>query len=98
MKNLLIHTPCGDVQGVEGKQGCRAFKGIRYATAGRWEYPVPVTHWDGVYNADAFGACSYQPRAFYNEEDVPEKAFYYNEFRRGEHYDYSCLLYTSRCV
>lgn len=94
MKNLLIHTPCGDVQGVEGKQGCRAFKGIRYATAGRWEYPVPVTHWDGVYNADAFGACSYQPRAFYNEEDVPEKAFYYNEFRRGEHYDYSedCLF------
>ena len=85
MKNLLIHTPCGDVQGVEGRQGCRAFKGIRYATAGRWEYPVPVTHWDGVYNADAFGACSYQPRAFYNEEDVPEKAFYYNEFRRGEH-------------
>ena len=94
MKNLLIHTPCGDVQGVEGKQGCRAFKGIRYATAGRWEYPVPVTHWDGVYKADAFGACSYQPRAFYNEEDVPEKAFYYNEFRRGEHYDYSedCLF------
>lgn len=94
MNGLLLHTPCGDVQGVPGKHGCRAFKGIRYATAGRWEYPVPVTHWEGVYRADAFGACSYQPRAFYNEEDVPEKAFYYNEFRKGEHYDYSedCLF------
>ena len=94
MEGYLLHTPCGDVRGVPGKHGCRAFKGIRYATAGRWEYPTPVTHWDGVYEADAFGACSYQPRAFYNEEDVPEKAFYYNEFRKGEHYDYSedCLF------
>lgn len=94
MEGLLLKTPCGDVQGVPGKHGCRAFKGIRYATAGRWQYPVPVTHWDGVYSAEHFGACSYQPRAFYNEEDVPEKAFYYNEFRKGEHYDYSedCLF------
>ena len=33
MKNLLIHTPCGDVQGVEGKQGCRAFKGCLLYTS-----------------------------------------------------------------
>ena len=45
----IVHTPCGDVQGVPGRvQGTAAYKGIRYATAGRWEYPVPVTHWDGV--------------------------------------------------
>ena len=29
------------------------------------------------------------PAAFYNEEEVPEKAFYYREFRKGETYTYS---------
>ena len=95
MKNHFVHTPCGPVQGAAGgADGVSVFRGIRYATAGRWEYPRQVTHWDGVYDAANFGACSFQPRAFYSEEDVPEKAFYYNEFRRGEHYDYSedCLF------
>lgn len=94
-ENHFVHTPCGPVQGAAGgADGVSVFRGIRYATAGRWEYPRQVTHWDGVYDAANFGACSFQPRAFYNEEDVPEKAFYYNEFRRGEHYDYSedCLF------
>ena len=74
--------------------GVIAYKGIRYATAGRWEYPKIVTHWDGVYEADKYGNCSYQPRAFYNEEEVVEKAFYYNEFRKGETYIYddNCLF------
>ncbi len=90
-----IKTPCGELQGMPGRvPGTAAYKGIRYATAGRWEYPRQVTHWEGVYDATAYGSCSYQPRAFYNEEDRPEKAFYYNEFRRGERYTYSedCLF------
>lgn len=90
-----IETPCGPIVGTSCQwPGVAAFKGIRYATAGRWEYPKLVTHWDGVYDASQYGNCSYQPRAFYNEEDVPEKAFYYNEFRRGEHYTYDedCLF------
>ena len=93
--NYVINTPCGQVQGTS----CRldnvvAFKGIRYATAGRWEYPVRVTHWDGVYDATSYGACSYQPRSFYNEEENLKKIFYYNEFRKGETYTYSedCLF------
>ena len=95
MQNFTVDTPCGAVQGVQGKNpDTVAFKGIRYAKAERWKYPQQVTHWDGLYKADAFGACSFQPRAFYEEEAVPEKAFYYNEFRRGETYDYSedCLF------
>ena len=93
--NTTRNTPCGPIMGC----GCQwpgvvAFKGIRYATAGRWEYPTPVTHWEGTYQATAYGAACYQPRAFYDEEQVPEKAFYYNEFRRGEQYEYSedCLF------
>jgi len=91
----IVNTPCGPVRGTAGRvPGTVAYKGIRYATAGRWEYPRQVTGWAGVYDASAYGHCSYQPRAFYNEEDNLKKIFYYNEFRRGETYTYSedCLF------
>ena len=91
----IVNTPSGAVRGVAAKKdGITAYKGIRYATAGRFEYPKEVTSWDGVYDATEYGACAYQPRAFYNEEDMPKKIFYYNEFRKGESYKYSedCLF------
>ena len=91
----LRHTPCGNIAGTDCQwPDVAAYKGIRYATAERWCYPEQVTHWDGVYEATEYGACCYQPRAFYDESQVVEKAFYYNEFRRGESYRYSedCLF------
>lgn len=91
----IINTPCGQVQGTScGLDRVVAYKGIRYATAGRWEYPTQVTHWDGVYDASEYGACSYQPRSFYDEELNEKKYFYYNEFRKGESYTYDedCLF------
>ena len=70
----IINTPCGPVRGCEGRvPETLAFKGIRYATAGRWEYPKQVTRWEGVYDATQYGSCSYQPRAFYNEEENLKK-------------------------
>ena len=34
----VCSTPCGDVRGTAAAApGVTAFKGIRYATAGRWE-------------------------------------------------------------
>ena len=91
----IVNTPCGALRGVKTEvEGVVAYKGIRYATAGRFEYPKEVTHWDGTYEATEYGACAYQPRSFYNEEDMPKKIFYYNEFRKGEKYTYSedCLF------
>ena len=91
----LVNTPCGPVKGSScAVPGVAAFKGIRYAMAGRWEYPKIVTGWNGIYDATAYGACSYQPRAFYDEEQNKKKYFYYNEFRKGETYSYSedCLF------
>ena len=93
--DYIVNTPCGSLQGCPGRvPGTAAYKGIRYATAGRWEYPRQITSWEGVYDATQYGNCSYQPRAFYNEEDVLEKVFYYHEFRKGETYTYSedCLF------
>ena len=91
----IIKTPCGEIRGCAGRvPGTIAYKGIRYATAGRWEYPKQVTFWEGIYDATQYGSCSYQPRAFYNEEENLKKIFYYNEFRKGETYTYSedCLF------
>ena len=91
----IIHTPCGEIRGTDSRfSGVTAYKGIRYATAERWKYPEPVTHWDGVYDASSYGNCCYQPRAFQPEDQISGKAFYYNEFRKGETYTYSedCLF------
>ena len=93
--DYIVKTPCGDVRGIAtDTDGIIAFKGIRYATANRFEYPQEVTHWEDVYDASHYGACAYQPRSFYNEEQMPKKIFYYNEFRKGEEYTYSedCLF------
>ena len=95
MATRTITTPCGKIHGTAIKTpGITAYKGIRYATAGRWEYPVPVTKWEGTYDATAYGAACYQPRSFFDEAKNPGKAFYYNEFRRDEVYPYSedCLF------
>lgn len=91
----IILTPCGEIKGTDSNvDGVTAFKGIRYATAERWKYPEVVSSWQGVYDATKYGRCSYQPRAFYNEEENPSKIFYYNEFRKGETYTYDedCLF------
>ena len=85
--NYTIQTPCGLIDGVRSKnEGVVAYKGIRYATANRFEYPKQVTSWEGVYEAYEYGAASYQPRSFYDEEFNKKKYFYYNEFRKGETY------------
>ena len=93
--DYVIKTPCGELRGTPARvEGIIAYKGIRYATAGRFEYPKEVTSWEGIYDATSYGACAYQPRAFYDEQTVQKKVFYYNEFRRGEKYEYSedCLF------
>lgn len=91
---LIINTPCGKIKGIKCKEGLIAFKGIRYATANRFDYPKQVTHWEGTYDASKYGNCCYQPRSFYDEEKNLKKYFYYNEFRKNETYTYSedCLF------
>ena len=93
--DYIVNTPCGQIRGCAGRvPGTVAYKGIRYATAGRWEYPKQVVGWYGIYDATNYGNCSFQRRAFYDESTDPKKAFYYNEFRKGTTYSYSedCLF------
>ena len=87
-------TPCGPIRGIPARAaGVTAYKGIRYATAGRWEYPVPVTHWEGVYDATRYGPNAMQESAFLPEGQNGRSPFYYHEFREGLPYTYSedCL-------
>ncbi len=91
----IIETPCGKIKGYNCRiPGVTAFKGIRFAVAERWKYPEEITGWEGIYDASSYGNCCFQPRSFYNEEENLKKVFYYNEFRKGETYNYSedCLF------
>lgn len=86
MNFIEKETPCGRIKGIDGDR-CVEYRGIRYATANRYERPKIVTHWDGVYDATEFGACCFQHRAF--EDDATVNPFYHKEFRRGVKFTYS---------
>lgn len=86
MNTVKLKTECGDIVGLDNGSYVE-FRGIKYADAGRWEYPVVTNRWDGVYDATAFGDCCYQHRGF--EDDAKVNPFYHREFRRGMSFTYS---------
>ncbi|MGV9778172.1 carboxylesterase/lipase family protein [Streptosporangium sp. NPDC003464] len=60
----VVRTDAGAVRGtVTGEH--RLFQGIPYATAGRWEAPVPAKSWDGVKDATGPGAMCPQVGSVY---------------------------------
>ena len=68
----IVNTPCGPIKGVKGRvEGTIAYKGIRYATAGRFEYPVEVTKWDGIYDASNYGNCSRRDAEVWQQALLP---------------------------
>lgn len=87
-----LDTACGPIRGVV-ENGCLVFKGIRYATAERWERAQMVTGWEGQYDATEFGPRSCQFRGFYGVEDSAINQFYYDEAVVHPTVDYSedCL-------
>ncbi len=91
MDNIILQTPCGEIKGLKFENHVE-FRGIKYATASRWEYPVETRSWNGVYDATEYGECSYQRRGF--EDDEKCNAFYHKEFRKGLSFTYSedCLF------
>lgn len=89
---IFLDTPCGKIKGVR-KNGYAIYKGIRYATAERWEDPKLVTAWQGEYDATRFGPWCCQSRAFFEEHDTPFSKFYYDQAAEKSVVDYSedCL-------
>ena len=84
MQTKSIVCPCGEVIGEVTEYGAR-FRGVRYATAKRFEKPIEITHYDEPQDATKQGVCCPQMRAYWNEEH----RFYYQEFRKGKEFTYS---------
>ena len=75
---VVLDTACGQIQGIQ-KDGYQEFRGVRYATAERWEQAEPVTSWEGIYDATVWGDGSCQYRGFYHMEDSTVSQFYADE-------------------
>jgi para-nitrobenzyl esterase len=69
--------PCGDLKGI-GYNSYSLFRGVRYATAERWEYPQEVTSWDGTFDATFPNIHCSQYNAFF-DEPLPTAKFYRDE-------------------
>lgn len=74
----VLDTACGPIKGIQ-REGYAEYRGIRYATSERWERAVPVTSWEGEYDATAFGDRASQFRGFYGVENSAINQFYYDE-------------------
>ncbi len=51
----LVNTPCGEIRGTNSGAGVSVFKGIRFASAERFQPPTVVTSWSGIYEANEIG-------------------------------------------
>ena len=51
----LVNTPCGEIRGTKSGSGVNVFKGIRFASAERFQPPTVVTSWSGTYEANTVG-------------------------------------------
>lgn len=89
METKTVLTPCGEITGKVTDYGT-VFRGVKYATAHRFEKPVIIEKYDEPQIAVEQGVCCPQMRAYWNEEH----RFYYREFRKGMPFTYSedCLI------
>lgn len=87
MADCIIQTPCGAVRGAE-EHGVRLFRGIPYAVTERFERPVPITSWEGEFDATAGEIDCWQYSSF-RDDASGEGAFFSKEFRSGMEFRYA---------
>ena len=92
MEQILRQTPLGEIRGLDNGT-CLEFRGVPFGRAGRFEYAEPVTGWDGVLDATAFGPGCPQNRAVHEHLEDPVRLFYKKEYREDSEFTYSedCL-------
>ncbi len=100
MKMITWKTTMGTFLGSECDDAC-AFLAVPYAGAKRFEYCERIDHYEKTVDATKMGASCPQYREAYPHLDVPERLFYYKEFREGTEfiYDEDCLnlnIYTPK--
>ena len=90
MNEIKVKTPCGNIIGRMDKDNKYSeFMGVRFATAGRWEYPKEVTSWGEEYRAFERGASCSQLFESDKVEKRSSDLFYDREFRNGAPITYS---------
>ncbi len=88
----VLETQLGRIRG-KCSEGVREFLGIPYAKAERFSYAEPIDRWEGTLEAVRFGPACPQYRQWFPHLDVPQRLFYYREFREGLEFAYGedCL-------
>jgi len=77
-ETVMLNTRLGAVRGVR-REDYLEFRGIRYATAQRWEEAEKITGWDGVYDATRWGDRCLQHKGFYGTANSVTSQFYEDE-------------------
>lgn len=101
MSNYIVtNTKCGSIRGLDCGDYVK-YLGVTYAHAKRFAYAKKVDHWDGEYDATRYGNVCIQNRTWYEHLEIPQRFFYYNEFRKDQtfSYDEDCLnlnIYTPK--
>ncbi|MBQ9265983.1 MAG: carboxylesterase family protein [Bacilli bacterium] len=94
-----LETSFGEFKGIK-KDSHLEFLGIPYATSKRFSYSKEIEKYEKEVDATKFGPACPQYRQFFPHLDVPERKFYYREFREGLEFEYDedkCLnlnIYT----
>lgn len=82
-----FETKLGQIAGVDNET-YYGFYSIPFATAKRFEYATSIDKWDNTLNATEHGTVMTQYRTFNAHLDIPERLFYFNEFRQGIDFAY----------
>ena len=90
---VLLNTKCGEVLGRRCSEGL-IFTGIPFATAERFEKPVPVNHWGGCFDATK-PAVEFPQLSTYVDDS---HRFYTKEYRSGIEYEYDENLLTLNII
>lgn len=77
-ETVIFETRLGSVRGIRRGEYLE-FRGIRYAAAERWEEAVPISKWEGVYDATQWGDRCLQHKGFYGTANSVTSQFYEDE-------------------
>ena len=92
MSEITLKTNIGTFLGNQ-QVNVMEFLGVPYARAGRFEYCELIDSYEKTVDAREMGNACPQYRQFNPHLDVPERLFYFREFREGIEfkYDEDCL-------
>lgn len=87
--NISLTCPAGSITGNLNEDGSSEYLGIQFATANRFDTPIDIEKWDGVYDATSYGSISPQIPGMletmlgFNPSDTNEQCLFLNVFNHS---------------